>query len=78
MLSETFARFLTQPRSKKTPATTEIDRFPFQFDVKNMARFESPLQIFGLFLCAALVAIGVIFVLNLEVDKRYGNERNVR
>jgi len=51
---------------------------PFQFDVKNMARFESPLQIFGLFLCAALVAIGVIFVLNLEVDKRYGNERNVR
>merc|ERR1711860_12548 len=52
----------------------------FQFDVKNMARFESPLQIFGLFLCAALVAIGVIFVLNLEVDKRYENsqERSAR
>ena len=41
-----------------------------------MARFESPCQIFGLFLCASLVAIGVIFMLNLEASKRYGDEND--
>ena len=39
-----------------------------------MARFESPCQIFGLFLGAALISIGVIFVLNIEASKRYGAE----
>lgn len=39
-----------------------------------MARFESPLQIVGLFICASFVAIGVIYVLNLEAAKRYGEK----
>ena len=43
-----------------------------------MARFESPLQIFGLFVCAAFVAIGVIFMLNLEVEKRFGKTEEVQ
>ncbi len=37
-----------------------------------MGKFESPCQIAGLFVGAALVAIGVIFVLNIEATKRYG------
>jgi hypothetical protein len=39
-----------------------------------MARFDSPCQIGGLFISAALIAVGVIYVLNLEATKRYGNE----
>lgn len=39
-----------------------------------MARFESPCQILTLFLLASLVAFAVIFVLNLEANKRYGKE----
>ena len=37
-----------------------------------MAKFESPCQIFGLFLGAGLVAVGVIFFLNIEAARRYG------
>ena len=37
-----------------------------------MGRYDSPGQIFGLFAGAALVAVGVIFVLNVEASKRYG------
>ena len=36
-----------------------------------MARYESPCQIIGLFVGATLVAVGVIFVLNIEATKRY-------
>lgn len=38
----------------------------------KMAKFESPCQIFGLFLGAGLVAVGVIFFLNIEAARRYG------
>ena len=37
-----------------------------------MGKYDSPGQIFGLFAGAALVAMGVIFVLNIEANKRYG------
>ena len=37
-----------------------------------MARFETPCQIVSLFLCAALVSVAVIFVLQAEAHKRYG------
>ena len=37
-----------------------------------MARLESPCQIFGVFLGAGLVAMGVIFFLNIEAAKRFG------
>ena len=43
----------------------------------KMARFESPCQIFSLFLGAALVAIGVIFFLNVEATKRFGEKSSV-
>ena len=39
-----------------------------------MGRYDSPGQIFGLFAGAALVAMGVIFVLNIEASKRYGTQ----
>ena len=39
-----------------------------------MGKFESKCQIFSLFAGAALVAVGVIFVLNIEANKRYGNK----
>ena len=39
-----------------------------------MGRYDSPGQIFGLFAGAALVAVGVIFVLNIEANKRYGTQ----
>ena len=42
----------------------------------KMAKFESPCQIFGLFLGAGLVAVGVIFFLNVEAAKRYGGNEN--
>merc|ERR1712079_277320 len=38
----------------------------------KMGKYDSPGQIFGLFAGAALVAMGVIFVLNIEANKRYG------
>ena len=37
-----------------------------------MGKYDTPGQIFGLFAGAALVAVGVIFVLNIEANKRYG------
>ena len=42
-----------------------------------MGRYDSPGQIFGLFAGAALVAIGVIFVLNVEASKRYGQDDEI-
>ena len=37
-----------------------------------MARLESPCQIFGVFLGAGLIAMGVIYFLNIEAAKRFG------
>ena len=42
-----------------------------------MGRYDSPGQIFGLFAGAALVAVGVIFVLNVEASKRYGEDDKI-
>ena len=42
-----------------------------------MGRYDSPGQIFGLFAGAALVAVGVIFVLNVEASKRYGEDDEI-
>lgn len=42
-----------------------------------MGRYDSPGQIFGLFAGAALVAVGVIFVLNVEASKRYGQDDEI-
>ena len=42
-----------------------------------MGRYDSPGQIFGLFAGAALVAVGVIFVLNVEASKRYGHDDEI-
>ena len=42
-----------------------------------MGRYDSPGQIFGLFAGAALVAVGVIFVLNVEASKRYGENDEI-
>ena len=42
-----------------------------------MGRYDSPGQIFGLFAGAALVAVGVIFVLNVEASKRYGQDDKI-
>ena len=38
-----------------------------------MGRFETPCQVFGLFLGAALVSVAVIFVLRIEAINRYGS-----
>ena len=42
-----------------------------------MGRYDSPGQIFGLFAGAAIVAVGVIFVLNVEASKRYGQDDEI-
>ena len=42
-----------------------------------MGRYDSPGQIFGLFAGAALVAVGVIFVLNVEASKRYAQDDEI-
>ena len=42
-----------------------------------MGRYDSPGQIFGLFAGAALLAVGVIFVLNVEASKRYGQDDEI-
>ena len=58
---------------KKTPVSF-IHQIYSCFTLDIMARFESPCQILTLFLLASLVAFAVIFVLNLEANKRYGKE----
>ena len=37
-----------------------------------MAKYESPCQVLGLFAGAILVSCGVIYILTLEANKRYG------
>ena len=50
-----------------TPVQKQIDR-PF-----DMAKYESPCQVIGLFAGAILVSCGVIYILTLEANKRgYG------
>jgi len=38
-----------------------------------MAKYESPCQVLGLFAGAILVSCGVIYILTLEANKRYGD-----
>ena len=38
-----------------------------------MAKYESPCQVIGLFAGAVLVSCGVIYILTLEANKRYGD-----
>ena len=38
-----------------------------------MAKYESPCQVVGLFAGAILVSCGVIYILTLEANKRYGD-----
>ena len=38
-----------------------------------MAKYESPCQVLGLFMGAVLVSCGVIYILTLEANKRYGD-----
>lgn len=40
---------------------------------RNMARFETPWQIATLFVCAALVSVGLISFLRAEAQSRYGD-----
>ena len=39
-----------------------------------MGRFDSGWQVLNLFACAAVVSVGIIFVLRLEAHKRYGGD----
>ena len=50
-----------------TPVWKRID-WPF-----IMAKYESPCQVLGLFAGAILVSCGVIYILTLEANKRYGD-----
>ena len=38
-----------------------------------MAKYESPCQVLGLFAGAILISCGVIYILTLEANKRYGD-----
>jgi len=46
------------------------------FQQKKMGRFESPLQVAGLFFCATFVSVGLIFFINAEAQSRQSRLEN--